>query len=59
MICGNGQIALRAVRMAKVVVGYEANDGNLKLTASDNGIGLPKEIGLGWLRHSPNSSMLK
>jgi two-component sensor histidine kinase len=41
------------VRTAEVVVGYEANDGDWKLTVSDNGIGLPKrrrgqtKIGLG------------
>jgi two-component sensor histidine kinase len=40
-------------KTAKVVVGYEANKANWKLTVSDNGIGLPKRrrgqtrIGLG------------
>jgi chemotaxis protein methyltransferase CheR len=40
-------------KTAEVVVGYEANEGDWKLTVSDNGIGLPKRrrgqnnIGLG------------
>ena len=40
-------------KTAEVVVGYEANKANWKLTVSDNGIGLPKRrrgqarIGLG------------